>query len=698
MQYLDAALAFAAFAGLCVFFNKRCGVAGGRTPLLSAACIILCLTVSGVSGVLRLGGWAVYLAGFVLGVWALVPQKRNVPDAPAPALFDLGFGFFLAVSLITLAVFAVRKPLFAEWDEMSFWGTACKLVKQDDALYTTAVIGWDWVGAQQPGAILMGYFFQFFGDFAPWKTFLGYNVLQYSAFAAVLSALAGDDEPAAASWRRYPLGAAAALLCVLAPYLITEYRRITEVTNIYMSSYGDIPAGIAAGGAAAWYFAARRAQRTDGAKGNVRVLSKGMWGIFPILAAVGLIKENAFPVILVSAGVVAADLLFFEAGKKLWRRFAAAVGALAAPMAAYLFWSRHISTVVALRESAGEVGATNLSVFQVVVIGLKQTLIPSQRSETFVQVWADMMDAFVHTRMTLFGSLSGSVLARLLGQEHPLIRTVGSGVCVAAVILGIFALAAVFDRDKRRRGRTVLTAVLSALGFAAYYWMLILSYAFIFRPDQSEGLSDYNRYVCTYYLFWFLLAVTHLVCAARTDRPRTVLTGAALAAALLSLLAVGRMVTPETSVLGYPDSFFDEQRQYARVSQQLKEQIEETGVEGDVFYVGTDDNGIRYFNYCYHLLPQLTDYSFGGGPIGLPEDDDVSMYYHAKTLEELTAYMEQQEIAFVFLDHYDAAFHNAYASLFTDGLAAADAGHTQLYVRVPDSETVLFAPCGGDTA
>ena len=47
-----------------------------------------------------------------------------------------------------------------------------------------------------------------------------------------------------------------------------------------------------------------------------------------------------------------------------------------------------------------------------------------------------------------------------------------------------------------------------------------------------------------------------------------------LAAALLSLVAVGRMVTPETSVLGYPDSFFDEQRQYASVSQQLKEQIE----------------------------------------------------------------------------------------------------------------------------
>lgn len=704
MQYLDAALAFAAFAGLCVFFNRCCGIAGGRTPLLSTACVILWLTVSGVAGVLRLGGWLLYLACLALGVLALVPavclgksglrKKRKA----APALFDPAFCFFLAVSLVTLVVFAVRRPVFAEWDEMSFWGTACKLVKQDDALYTTAQIGWDWVGAQQPGAILMGYFFQFFGEFAPWKTFVGYNVLMYSAFAAVISAAVGDEEPAATGWRRYPLCAAAALLCVLAPYLITEYQHITDVTNIYMSSYGDIPSGVAAGGAAAWYFAARRAQREEKlpTKSN-RVLARGMWGIFPILAAVGLIKENAFPVILVSAGVVAADVLFFEKGR-LWKRFAAAAGALAAPMAAYLFWSRHISAVVALRESTGEVGATNLSVFQVVVIGLKQTLIPSQRSETFVQVWSDMMDAFLHTRMTLFGSLSGSVLSRVLGEENALIRMVGSGACVAVLLLGLFALAAVLNRDKVQRGRTILAAVLSTLGFAAYYWMLILSYAFIFRPDQSAGLSDYNRYVCTYYLFWFLLALVHLVCAARTDRPRTALTGVMLATALAALLAVSRMVAPETSVLGYPDSFFDEQNRYAQVSQQLKEQITEEGVEGDIFYVGTDDIGIRYFNYCYHLLPQLTDYSYGGGPIGPPELDDGSLYYHAKTLEELTDYMAQQKIAYVFLDHYDEVFRSEYAALFTDGLAAADAGQTQLYVRVQEGDAVLFAPCGGDAA
>lgn len=708
MQYLDVGLAFAAFAALCVFFNRRCGVAGGRTPLVSCAAVILWMMVWGVAGALRLGGWLLYLGSAALFAWAMLPQPvrqkaalprfRGKSPESAPPLFDFGFCFFLTVSLITAAVFAVRRPMFAEWDEMSFWGTACKLIKLNDELYTTAQIGWDWVGAQQPGAILMSYFFQFFGEFAPWKAFVGYDVLLFSAYAAVVSAAAGDDEPAAASWRRYTLGLPAALLCLLTPYLMTEYCRILDVTNTYMSTYGDIPAGIAAGGAAAWYFAARRGQSDPAAQGCV--LPRGMWCIFPVLAACGLIKENVFPVLLVSAGVVAADTLFCETGKacRIWKRLLFAAGALAAPVAAYMFWSRHIGAVVALRESAGEVGATNLTVFQVVLIGLRQTLIPAERSEIFVQVWADMMDAFLHTRMTLTGSLTGAVLSRVLGEQNALVRMVGSGLCVAAVIWVMFALAAVLNRDKRQRRRTVWAWVLSTLGFAAYYWVLILSYAFIFKPSQAASLSDYNRYVCSYYLFWFLLAAVHLVCAARTDRPRGLLTGAVLVLCAVSLLGTARMVRPELSALAYPDSFFNEQRRYEQNAEALLEQIKAEGEEGRIFYVGCDDNGGRYFNYCYHLLPQQTDYSFGGGPIGSPADDDGSMYYHAYTREELADYMAKRDIAYIFLDQFDERFASEYAPLFTDGLAAALTGETSLYVRVQGTDTVQFAPCGGDAA
>lgn len=696
MQYLDVGLAMLAFFGLCAFFNRRCGVAGGRTPLLTTAVLILWLMLFGVAGALHVGGWLLYLVGYALGVLAFTDVHKRCRTAErtpvknsAPPLFDPGFAFFWAVSLTMAVLFAVRRPMFLEWDEMSFWGTACKLVSINDELYTTAEIGWDWIGAQHPGAILMSYFFQFFGEFAPWKTFVGYNVLLFAAFAAVVSAVTDDGERAGAAWRRYTLALPAALVCVLTPYLLTHIGRILSPTTVYMCAYGDVPAGIAAGGAAAWYYAARRSGRcADG-----RVLSRGMWGVFPVLAAMGLIKENAFPVLLVAAGTAAADALFCETDKKLWRRFGFAAAALAAPVAAYLCWSRHIGAVVALRESAGEVGATNLTTAQVIVLGLKQTLSPAQRDPLFAQVIADMLQAFTKTKVSLVGAYTDSLLINLLGENNPVSPYLGTGVCTVVLILLLFVLAAVLCADRVQRRRTLWAAVLSTAGFAAYYWVLMLSYAFIFKAHQAAQLENYTRYVATYYLFWFLLAVVHLVCAARADRPRHSLTGCALLLAAACLLTVSQMIPAQMSVLAYPERIQQTQRSYEQKAQALSEQIADVGAQGSIFYVNTRDIGNGYFNYCHHLLPLQMDYSFGGGPIGHPENDDGSMYYHAYTRAELEDYLQERGIVYVFVQHADEVFLDEYAPLFADGLAAAQEGLTQLYVRLPGEESVVFAPC-----
>ena len=698
MQYLDVGLAMLAFFGLCVFFNRRCGVAGGRTPLLSCSVLILWLMLFGTAGALRLGGWLLYAGGFGLGVLAFLPCRMEtiavVKMRPAEAvgtkkasvLADPAFAFFWAAGLATAVLFAVRKPMFLEWDEMSFWGTACKLVTINDELYTTAEIGWDWVGAQHPGAILMSYFFQFFGEFAPWKSCVGYDVLLYSAFAAVISAVTGDEESAAAGWRRYTLALPAALVCVLAPYLLTHIGRIQAPTTIYMCTYGDIPAGVAAGGAAAWYFAARRG-------GEDTVLPRGMWGIFPVLAAMGVIKENAFPVLLVAAGIVAADVLFCENGKKLWKRLFFAAGALAAPLAAYLWWSRHIGAVVARRESAGEGGATNLTITQVVVLGLRQTLFPAQRDPLFAQVIRDMIAAFTETKVTLVGAYTDSLLTGLLGENNPVSPLLGTGLCTVGLILLLFVLAAVLCGEKMQRRRTVWAAVLSTAGFAAYYWVLMLSYAFIFKEHQAAQLENYTRYVATYYLFWFLLAMVHLVCAARKDRPRFILTGCVLLLAAASLLTVSQMVPAQMSVLAYPERIQASQRAGEQDAKELRAQVETVGVQGTVFYVNTKDIGNGYFNFCHHMLPLLTDYSFGGGPIGHPDEDDGSMYYHGYTCEQLAEYLESRDITYICLQKTDERFRREYGPLFVDDFAAALTENVRLYVRLPQAEGVRFAPC-----
>ncbi len=724
MQYFDVILAFIAFAGLCLFFWKKTRLPGGLTPLASCSVIILVLTLAGIAGVLRLGGWLLYIIGIALAVWvpvsgiSLFRKKQTASRGSAYALADFAFVSFWVLCIVTALVFALRKPVFAEWDELSFWGTASKLLKLNDALYTTATVGWDWVGAQQPGAVLTGYFFQFFGTFAPWKTFVGYDVLLFSAYAAVVSGVNDPRQDKKSSWKQYPLSAACLLLCLLSPYLLAEYCRILDVTNTYMSAYGDLPAGILAAGAAAWYFALRRSSGTLNGESDGFSHSVGHLAVYLIFAAVGLIKENAFPVVMVAAGICAFDRLCFRVTEnpplphtKLWRRIVSAIGVLAAPLVAYLTWSRHVASVVALRESTGQVGTTNLTVTQVVVLGIRQLLFPAQRTSLYIQVSKDMLDAFVHTRLTLLGSLSRSVLDRLLGEDNPLSMLTGTGLCVAAVCTGLFLVAALLAPQKMIRRRTLTAGLFSLLGFVGYYWVLILSYAFIFKPTQAAILSDYNRYVVSYYIFWFLLSVAHLTlgagCRCETSknaiaalpaeaqdpRRRTALmTLFAVGVAGLSLLVTAIYIRPQMTVLDYPETTFTQQIAYENTAQTVAAQIDDCGLEGTIFFVSTDDNGGKYFNYCYQLLPLPMDYSFGGGPIGSADNYDGSPYYHTLSLSELTDYLIERDCAYIFTEHVDAVFEAEYASLFTDCLAGARQGTVQLYYRVNSGDSLLYAP------
>ena len=93
------------------------------------------------------------------------------------------------------------------------------------------------------------------------------------------------------------------------------------------------------------------------------------------------------------------------------------------------------------------------------------------------------------------------------------------------------------------------------------------------------------------------------------------------------------------------------------------------------------------------MLPMLTDYSFGGGPIGHPDDDDGSMYYHGYTCEQLAEYLESRDIAYICLQKTDERFRREYGPLFADDFAAALTENVRLYVRLPQAEGVLFAPC-----
>lgn len=65
-----------------------------------------------------------------------------------------------------------------------------------------------------------------------------------------------------------------------------------------MTAYGDVPAGLALGGAVALWLALRK---TGGPK----------WAVLPVLALAANIKANTFVLSLVAAGLMAVDAWLF---------------------------------------------------------------------------------------------------------------------------------------------------------------------------------------------------------------------------------------------------------------------------------------------------------------------------------------------------------------------------------------------------
>ena len=664
---IDILLALAALWLLCRFLTVRCRVPAALAPLAALSLAALWLTVAGMAGQLRPGAIAFYLACCAGGVLSVQKGPKPFSRKAMRAMLMPGSVVFWALSLAFAVYFCIRQPLFADFDEFSFWGTAAKLTCTNDALYTTGEIGWAWQATQNPGLIVLGYFFQLFGEFAPWKIFLAYDVLLFACFAAVLGGV---------RWKNYAIAVPAAAICWSVPWFFTTYNRTiyNAISTVYMSSYGDIPAGVVFGGAVAYWLWLRQ---TNGQK----------WTVLPVLALCGNIKSNTFVLSLVAAGLVAADCVLFapnggsgfDAWKKgLGRRIGFAAACMAAPLALYLGWNSYIARLVAKNAAAGGMGTTSESIITVAISGVKILLgLPvgsyyTERLPRLAQAGGDMQSAFYHTDISM----------------------VGPGVVLAGLTLLLFAGTVLLAKGERVR--TGCLGVLSLGGFVGYNFMLVLSYAFIFKESQCADLVDYNRYLYTYYIGWFLLALAALLYV--LNQSESLLPqlgrGAVWALAVVMLWRVNQLVLPQMSVLGFSANYFSEQH----LQQQRADAARAVMEPGSrVFFVSQGDNGYYWFSYSYDFLPTVVDYSGnmeqggGGGTFGLTElrpgeeDHNRYLYYHPYTAEQWQKEVLASGCEYIFLNEIDEIFIESYKELFSDELAAARNGETLVY-KVTDGQ------------
>ena len=180
--------------------------------------------------------------------------------------------------------------------------------------------------------------------------------------------------------------------------------------------------------------------------------------------------------------------------KGLARRTGFAIACFAAPMLIYYFWNiRYVGILVAKSASEGGTGETSAPLSAVVINGIKILLgqpvegFYAERQSQFTQAMADMGHQF----WTSDGRLS----------------MIGQGRNVVVLILLVFLVAAICARGRQLKLRIGCIGVLSLACFVGYNLMLALSYGFIFKPDQAVGLVDYNRYIYTYYIGWFFMAL-----------------------------------------------------------------------------------------------------------------------------------------------------------------------------------------------
>ena len=465
-----AALA-ALFLGSAAFTLKA-RVPAGLAPLVTLSCIVAVLTLAGMAGVLYPAAWAVYALCAAGGVWALLPPKEGKKRYYAQ-LATPGSVTFWALALAFAVYFFVRQPMATVSDEFSLWATAVKVTKVDNSLYSTATLGTPWAVTQNPGLPLLSYFFQFFGRYADWKIYLAYDVLFFAVYAAVLSVL---------PWKQWRVAVPMAAVLWVTPFFFTVYNHTIYLTTVYLSSYGDIPAGLVFGSAVAVWLALRQ---QDGPR----------WAVLPVLALAANLKANDFVLSLAAAGLIAVDAWLFCDGKfkqGLARRTGFVVACFAAPMAVYYLWNiRYVGWLVSRNASEGGVGETTASMGAVVINGVKILLgrpvtgFFAEREPQFRQAMADMGHQF----WTSDGKLG----------------MIGQGRNIVVLIAVVFVVALATAGSRRLRLRIGSMGVLSAVCFLGYNLELALSYGFIFKPFQAERLDDYNRYIESYYIGWFLV-------------------------------------------------------------------------------------------------------------------------------------------------------------------------------------------------
>lgn len=640
-------LALASLLVVALFIIDK-GVKPALAPLTVVCATSLYFSVFGCLGLLVAGGWVYFsLAALALGylVYKYIIKKASLPK------LDYGFWFFAFASLAVILVLWIRDPRFVEFDEFSFWGTAAKLMKIFNELYTTAPVGWNWAASYSPGLVSFTYFFQFIGSgFYEWQVYAAYDIITLAVIAAMLAPF---------KYKHWDTALPVAVIGFLVPFIFRVYATPQYVASPYLDSMGDIPSGLLFGGAIACWYSAD---------------SKRWQSLLPVCMAVMMLtstKDTSFALSILVSGIVLMDMLFRKREqddtlKQHLAKSGAVFGVVfAAAVLPYLGWSKYLSQL-GVGHSSGE-EATNISPVTMVFKGIAE-LFSEEKSERFLTVAKGMPQRFVSPEMK--------------------VATFGSGLVVTAVILFMLVFAVVFARAEKQRRKTIVFTVISTLGFLAYSVLIALTYIYIFRDYQV--FTDYERYLSPYYIGWFIGAVVLLGKTAKDSR--FAVEGRALILGICALFCFyfARTMPINYTFVGFHQDEFEFRREESRAAQRVSALLPEDSL---TYLVSQDDNGKKWFTYVFEFLPRQLFYGTGGGRMG-PEGamPEGTLYFYPISRSEWEKQLIENNVTHVFIDDADPMFREEYGPLFADGMDGYFEGDTILYKVVVSGTGAKLMP------
>ncbi|MBQ3394656.1 MAG: hypothetical protein IJG64_05825 [Oscillospiraceae bacterium] len=624
---LNGMLAITAVTIFAFALHRLTGLRRSVTPFVSIAILINIPMFLGMVGRLNAGVYVSYILSAVAFAAALIRSRKELKTAFRD-FFTPGVILFLLASVLMCVFMYTRRPLMTEWDEFSFWGISQKLIKIHGRLYTyyrSSMIG----KSTPPTLAVLSYFFQIFNpSFAEWGSFLAYDVSFFAAFSALTSAFEKKE------WH---LSFAVFLFGFLTPYMFEVYTRIVFLEPVYMTTYADVPLGVYFSGVFAVYFFSRREDSRD------------IWPLIPLLSFLTLTKDMGLALSAIIVFMVFFDLVFasrdfsFLKVRKLPGKIVAAAVLFIIVMASFFSWSFHMARVMA-RDPFELGGETNYSMVQLVVVGIQELLGIISPSAKFIEIRREMVDALLHSKISMFGT----------------------GVVVIGLITFIF-ICALIAAEKKVKLRIAVMYVTSMIGFIGYYVFHLFIYVYIFK-DNAYGLVSYNRYIYPYYMGWLSFAVFAVCLAIKRPANRIMKDLAQLLVigfAFCSFALFRFLASPENLFIGVDDRSFAVQKSVHKKTEAIRDALSDDNV---LYIYSGGDNSQRWFIYTYDLAENYVVEDFGVDTTGLNEEEAREKYRN-----NMYERFRQYGVDTVIIDNSSTFFCDTFGDLFD-----VDMGHIGL--------------------